>query len=477
MKHYPHIIGRIFNTPLMIDQGKADIIAQGLLQRMGLPVAAEIANLPREQGYWDDAAPYNRFPNVPGALWSDKSSKPYAVTDKGVAVISVVGTLCHTAATAHPPSGMRSYADLRSEIEDAGRDPAIKAILLLFDSPGGEASESVFEITEDLIALRSIKPVWGVLDEAACSAAYLLFSGCGRGLMPALGYAGAAGVFALHFDRSRYDEKQGFTWTYIQAGKYKTDGFETKPISDHFRAKLQDSINQTYDRMTTLIGRGRPALGAGGIRATEADWFRGEDALRLGLVDGVMNFQEALLALSEAVSGGATASLLIPAASASAPGITPQSQAVAAVDLSAQEISMSATTQAAGQSADATSITPTAENAATATGNGGSQPQAAAQPTPDQLAAAARQEASATAAEIARRCQIAGFSHLAADFIAAGKTPDQVSADLQARKAAADAATQVNSTRTNGGGNGQQAQAAIDASGIYARMNNGGRAA
>jgi ClpP class serine protease len=161
MTNLPHIASRVFHTPLMIDSKKLAAILAVLAPRLGLEP-----------------------PAVEAALFSEqRSRKPYAVTNGGVAVIEVSGSLVNRASGMDAQSGLTSYEQLGNEILDAATDPQVRGILLRLDSYGGEAN-GAWDVASLIEEAARMKPVWASVDDWALSAGY--FAGLGGG--PHLGH-------------------------------------------------------------------------------------------------------------------------------------------------------------------------------------------------------------------------------------------------------------------------------------------------
>ena len=108
MTKLSHLAARVFNTPLMIDSKKLTAILAVLAPRLGVEP-----------------------PDVEAALLNEqRNRKPYAVTDAGVAVIEVSGSLVNRASGMDAQSGLSSYEQLGNEILDAATAPGVKGILL-----------------------------------------------------------------------------------------------------------------------------------------------------------------------------------------------------------------------------------------------------------------------------------------------------------------------------------------------------------
>ena len=88
-------------------------------------------------------------------------------------MIQVEGTLVQKLGTLRPYSGMTGYDGIRQNFLEALSDPAVEAIVLDIDSPGGEVA-GCFDLVDTIYAARGEKPIWSVLSESAYSAGYAL---------------------------------------------------------------------------------------------------------------------------------------------------------------------------------------------------------------------------------------------------------------------------------------------------------------
>ena len=111
----------------------------------------------------------------------------------GIATIGVSGTLVNRYATA--PSGTLSYDELKNDLSMALENPKVKAILMRFDSGGGEV-DGVWSAVDKVRAVAQQKPVWAIADGCAASAAYALFSQASRRVMTRTAIVGSVGVKA-----------------------------------------------------------------------------------------------------------------------------------------------------------------------------------------------------------------------------------------------------------------------------------------
>lgn len=290
--YLPHLAGRVFGVPLLIQPQKLSVILQAIGPRAGFPdpvaleeVIVPVA-MPVDDGQ-DDASPDE-----------ERDRKPYMVTPDGVAVIGISGTLVKKASWLDAESGLQSYESIRSQFGDAVADPRIRGILLDVDSPGGEVG-GLFDLADEVFAARQEKPVYAIANDEAFSAAYALASSAEKLLVTRTGGVGSVGVIAVHLDQSGFDEKVGRKFTAVYAGARKNDFSTHQPLTDDARATLQTEIDRLYEIFVGAVGRNRD-LKAALVRNTEAGLFYGEKALASGLADRVGTFDQAVAAVVEA---------------------------------------------------------------------------------------------------------------------------------------------------------------------------------
>lgn len=242
---------------------------------------------------------------APGAevlgAWDDDDDGAGATRDarefrvvNGTAIIPIVGELVHRGAFLRPASGCCSYQAVAAALDDAMSDDGIRRVVLDVDSPGGEGA-GCLDLSERIRGMRGRKPLWGVINQRACSAAYALVSACdpGRVFIGADGKAGSVGVVACHTDVSKLLDEAGVVVTYLYAGARKIDGAPELPLSDEARGKFMADITAMYGRFCSVVATNR-GLSADAVRATEAVIYRGEDAVKAGLADAIATMEEVL---------------------------------------------------------------------------------------------------------------------------------------------------------------------------------------
>ncbi|WP_299066968.1 S49 family peptidase, partial [Accumulibacter sp.] len=115
-----------------------------------------------------------------------------AVTMRGdTALIPVVGPIFRYANLFSKVSGATSLAVLATDFASAESNPKVKQIVLVIDSPGGQAS-GIAEFAQTIRA--ATKPVIAYIDNTAASAAYWLASAAGLIVMAKTAMVGSIGA-------------------------------------------------------------------------------------------------------------------------------------------------------------------------------------------------------------------------------------------------------------------------------------------
>ncbi len=268
-----HIAGLVFNQPHAITPAKLDVI-RGVL-------AAKLNRGP--SAMWDYEDDDEDDPESP--------DRNFPITPDGIATISVQGTLVRRASGLDAYSGLRSYADISDDIEEAAEDQAIVGIILDVDSPGGQCS-GCFDLTDQIAAITN-KPVYAVASDSMFSAAYALGSAADLIYVSRTSGVGSIGVIAGHCDMSKADQMDGYKYTLITYGKYKAEGNPHEPLSDHALASIQDEVNRLGDMFVATVARNRGVEPAA-IKAMQAECYFGENGITAGLADKMGGIEDAL---------------------------------------------------------------------------------------------------------------------------------------------------------------------------------------
>lgn len=120
-----------------------------------------------------------------------------AVNRDGVAVIPVTGVISRYASFFTDICGGTTVARLATDITAAIDDPAVRAVVLDIDSPGGQAA-GINELADQLYAARGTKPLVAYGGGGVASAAYWLASACDEIVIDDTAQVGSIGVVATY---------------------------------------------------------------------------------------------------------------------------------------------------------------------------------------------------------------------------------------------------------------------------------------
>lgn len=228
----------------------------------------------------------------------DSGRKPYQVAGN-VAVIRISGVLVHGAGWFWWGYST-AYDQIRQAIAAAVGDDAVRAIVLLFDSPGGECA-GCFDLTDALFGLRGAKPIHAIVDEACYSAAYCLASAADKIWVPRSGGVGSIGIIQQHTSIVGMLDKAGVEVTLFTFGAFKADGYPETKLSDGARERIQAPIDELGELFVDTVARNR-GLAASKIRSMQAGTFMGAGGVTAGLADAVSSADEAFLAILDLVA-------------------------------------------------------------------------------------------------------------------------------------------------------------------------------
>lgn len=253
----------------------------------------------------------------------DRGFRPNAVRDAGprldemllkdndsrnkIAVVTVDGII-----TSHTTdqSGNNMVDVIRAQLDRAKDDDRVKAVILKVDSPGGEvmASDQINKLISKFENASDGKPVICSMGSLAASGGYYISAPCRWIEADDLTLTASIGVIMEGINYRGLMDKIGVQPNVYKSGKFKDmlSGMrETNEIPPEEHAMVQKLIDETYDKFKGIVRDGRNAAhqknGSEG-KALSSDWedyadgrvVSGAQALQLGLVDGLGDFDDAV---------------------------------------------------------------------------------------------------------------------------------------------------------------------------------------
>jgi len=173
----------------------------------------------------------------------------------------------------------------------AFRDKEAKGVVLLINSPGGSAVQASI-IHDKIMELKKQfhKRVVVVGVDTLASGAYLISSAADKIYVNKDTLTGSIGVIMGGFGFVDAIHKLGITRRVFTAGTNKDRLDPFRPVTDQDRMKLHKVLNQVHQNFIDDVLQGR----RGKLRGNEnelfsGDFWTGQQAVRLGLVDGTAN--------------------------------------------------------------------------------------------------------------------------------------------------------------------------------------------
>lgn len=214
---------------------------------------------------------------------------PEDAPENSIAIINISGAITKQDQECGP-SGMATKSNLLARCYANNR---IKAIALVIDSGGGEGY--AMQLMSQTIAQRN-KMVCAFIDDFACSAAYGIASSCDAVVANSnLARIGSIGTYMTIADFTEYYKQKGIALTEIYATASKDKN------NDYYEAikgnvePIRAICNQFNDNFLSLVESNRD----GKMNADRKVWGTGkvyfaEEALQLGLIDGIDTFDNFL---------------------------------------------------------------------------------------------------------------------------------------------------------------------------------------
>jgi protease-4 len=242
-------------------------------------------------------------------------------SDQRIAVIDVNGII-----TSYGALGDNMVNRIKKQLDLAGADARIKAVLLRIDSPGGEVLAS----DEIALAIREFqkehdKPVIASMGGLAASGGYYVAAPCRFIIANELTITGSIGVIIQSINIHGLMEKVGVKPVTYKSGKNKdmlSPFSSPESVSEEQKAILQGFIDETYDKFVKVVEDGRKKIGGRNdplAKELDSDWrdsadgriLSGKQALALGMVDKLGNFDVAVAFAEEYVRIDKDTALLV----------------------------------------------------------------------------------------------------------------------------------------------------------------------
>jgi signal peptide peptidase SppA len=267
------LAARMIGEPLLVDPGHVDLFRSCVAYVAQHELAQDHAFASDDRDFWgSDPNPY----------------RPYVVKD-GILHIPVQGVLLNRFPYALG-RWATGYDYIERAIQRGLRDPAVKGICLVVDSPGGEVA-GCFELTDKIFGWRREKPMRAFAVGGAYSAAYSLASAAVNLTVARSAGTGSVGVMTMHVAFPGALDQMGVVVTLIYAGRHKVDGNPYQSLPESVRDRIQARVNKTYGVFVSTVARNR-GMDENEVRKTEALAYDAEDSVRVGFADRIGAYED-----------------------------------------------------------------------------------------------------------------------------------------------------------------------------------------
>jgi ClpP class serine protease len=179
------------------------ILSQGLEHRARAGTQEDIRDAEDE---WDVIRSRRALFTAPAT--AHPKSERLGVRD-GVGILPIVGPMCRYASWFQEVCGMTSTQLAVMDLRIALEDPSIRAILICFDTPGGEVNGTA-EFAQYIFEARGRKPIVGMVSDGAASAGYWGAAACDEIVVTPAAYVGSIGVYFELYDDTEFLAEHGF---------------------------------------------------------------------------------------------------------------------------------------------------------------------------------------------------------------------------------------------------------------------------
>jgi protease IV len=206
-----------------------------------------------------------------------------------VALIQVIGEIS-TAQSGVFGDTTASSTAIVEDIQSADKDPNIKAIIIEINSPGGSGVASE-EIANALRQSKKLKVAY--IREIGTSGAYWIASSTDYIYASRFSLTGSVGVLSSYIDFSGLLQRYNVSYEKITGGQYKDIGSPFRPLSDEERTILQAKVDKLHEAFLSEVVKNRKLSSQNKEEIKKALFYTGEEALSLGLIDGIGGKDEA----------------------------------------------------------------------------------------------------------------------------------------------------------------------------------------
>ena len=210
-----------------------------------------------------------------------------------IAVIYAVGIISSGKSNYDAGQQIVGSDTLIEYLRKARGDSSIKAIVLRIDSPGGSAIASDV-IWREVLLTRDVKPVIASMSDVAASGGYYIAMPAHAIVAEPATLTGSIGVVLIKFVIDGTLKKLGMNMEGVYSGRYADLYSPVRPFSAEERARVEQSMQATYDAFVEKAAAGRNTTPERIDTVAQGRVWTGRQAKQIGLVDELGGLERAL---------------------------------------------------------------------------------------------------------------------------------------------------------------------------------------
>lgn len=214
----------------------------------------------------------------------------------GVALISMIGPIFRYGDMFSEMSGALTLDQLRSDYEVALKNPAVKSILFVIDSPGGEAA-GIGDFAQYISETRVKKPVKAFAAYQCCSAAYWLAAATESISASSTSVVGSIGAVVQANNPDFQKEKKPLTFVSAKSKKKAPD-----LSTEEGKSVIQDRVDALGEIFMESVANLR-GMKIEDVEATEGAALVGKYALEAGLTDKITTLEAVVQSMVPRMGG------------------------------------------------------------------------------------------------------------------------------------------------------------------------------
>jgi len=198
------------------------------------------------------------------------------------------------------------------ELREHADNPAVKAVVLRVNSPGGVVAPTQEIFAAIQRARKAGKPVVATLGAVAASGGYYVAAAADRIYANPGTLTGSIGVVMQMANLEGLLKKVGVEYVVVKAGAYKDTGNFARTMSPEERKMLQALLDDVYSQFVDAVAEGRGLERVDVLAFAEGRIYTGQQALALKMVDEMGGFEDAVEAAGKLANITGRPKLLYP---------------------------------------------------------------------------------------------------------------------------------------------------------------------